>query len=146
MPDKSAVLARAYEAFHAGDLGRALEGFAADIRWAMPAAEGLPASGLFYGKDEVRWMLGQVRAAYGQQMNGRPTEFVESEDTVVALGHLEGGPEGREFRVPYATVWRFDEDGVPTRATTMFDTALVRDRLTTEPPPGDPPSGRPLAA
>jgi ketosteroid isomerase-like protein len=145
VPDLTGLLQRAYEAFHVGDFERAVEGLADDIRWHMPASEGLPASGLFYGKDEVRWMFAQIRGAFGDHMSARPAEFVESGSTVVVLGNLEGGRPGCEFCVPYATVWRFDEDGVPHRATTMFDTALVRDRLGEE-PQGDPPHGRPMAA
>ena len=144
MPDKPTILRRAYEGFHKGDLERALEEFADDIRWYMPAAEALPAAGVFHGKDEVRWMFSQIRAGFGDDMDARPVEFVESGDTVVAIGNLSGGGERARFRVPYATIWRFDRQGRPNRAMTMFDTAVVRDALNGGPP--EPPPERPVAA
>ena len=137
MPDKISVLRRAYEGFRFGDFQRGLEEFAEDIRWYMPAAEGLPASGSFHGRDEVRWMWGQIRSAYGEDMNARPVEFLESGDTVVVIGHLEGGQGERPFRVPYSTIWRFNDRGKPNRAMTLYDTATVRDALRAEQTSGD---------
>ena len=131
---------RAYDAFHAGDFERALESFADEIRWQMPTAEGLPAPGMFYGKDEIRWMFERIHAAFGETMSARPVEALEADGAVVLLGNLEGSPNGNDFRVPYTTVWRFNEDGLPNRALTIFDTALVRDALTSE--PRDPRPGR----
>jgi ketosteroid isomerase-like protein len=134
VPHRTGLLTRAYEAFHRGDLEHALEAFADDIRWSMPAADGLPAAGVFHGKDEIRWMFAQIRRAYGDRMNARPVEFVEDGRTVVAIGHLEGGPQDNGFRVPYTTIWRFNDDDVPNRAMTLFDTAVVRDALRRETP------------
>jgi ketosteroid isomerase-like protein len=129
VPDGVDALRRAYEALHDGDLERGLEELAADVRWAMPAADGLPVRGVFHRRDEVRWMWIQLRAAYGDEVSARPVEFVGSEGTVVVIGDFEGGRDGSRFRVPYSTVWRFNELGQPHRAVTLFDTAFVRDAL-----------------
>ena len=133
MPGNSDLLRQAYEAFHAGEFARAVEDFAEEIRWQMPSTDGLPATGLFHGRDEVRWMFERIHAAFGDGMNARPLEYLEVDDTVVALGNLEGSPNGNYFRVPYSTIWRFNQEVLPIRALTIFDTAVVRDALAREP-------------
>lgn len=133
MPERVSLLRRAYEGFHRGDFTGALEEFAEDIQWYMPAADGLPAAGAFHGKDEIRWMFSQIKAAFGD-MDARPVEFISAGETIVAVGHLSGQGARADFRVPYATIWRFDRQGRPYRAMTLFDTAIVRDALTEEPP------------
>ena len=144
MPETVSLLRRAYEGFHRGDFETALDEFADDIRWYMPSAEGLPATGVFHGKDEVRWMFSQMRLTFGDDMDARPVEFIDGGDAVVAIGNLVGEGNGRSFRVPYATIWRFNDSGLPNRAMTLFDTAVVRDALSSEPPP--PPPERPVPA
>lgn len=138
MPEKADLLRRAYEAFHAGEFERAIKGLAEEIRWQMPSTDGLPATGVFQGRDEVRWMFERIHAGFGDGMNARPVEYLEADDAVVALGNLEGSPNGNYFRVPYSTVWRFNEEGLPCRALTIFDTAVVRDALEREPTPPPP--------
>ena len=84
-------------------------------------------------------MFERIYTSFGESMNARPLEYFEVDDSVVALGDLEGSPNGNHFRVPYTTVWRFNPEGEPSRALTIFDTAVVRDALAREPasaPPG----------
>ncbi|MEA2445936.1 MAG: uncharacterized protein QOJ12_3228 [Thermoleophilales bacterium] len=121
-------LKQGYQAFAEGDIEAVLDGFADDIQWEMPAAEGLPEQGFFYGKDEVSWMFRQIANAYGDALRIAPTEFIASGDTVVVLGYYEGSPNGNPFRVPYCTVCRFTA-GEVSRIQTIFDTAVVIEAL-----------------
>jgi ketosteroid isomerase-like protein len=121
-------LKQGYEALARGDIEQLLEYFADDIRWEMPAAEGLPEKGSFTGKDEISWMFRQIGAAYGDGLRVVPVEFIASGETVVVLGHYEGSPRGNSFRVPFITVCRF-MDGEVRRAQTIFDTAVVIEAL-----------------
>jgi hypothetical protein len=121
-------LKQGYQALAERDIERVLDVFADDIKWEMPAAEGLPEKGSFYGKDEIAWMFRQRETAYGDGLQVEPTEFIASGDTVVVLGFYEGSPNGNRFRVPYCTVCRF-ADGEVRRAQTIFDTAVVIEAL-----------------
>jgi ketosteroid isomerase-like protein len=137
--DKVSLLRRSYEGLQRGDFETATVEFADDIRWYMPAAEGLPAAGVFHGKDEVRWMFSQIRSEFGGSMDAQPVEFIDGGATIVVMGNLAGEGNGGSFRVPYATIWRFNAEERPYRAMTFFDTAVVRDALNGGPPPPPPP-------
>ena len=128
MAGNADVLRRGYEAFGQGDLERAMADFADDIQWDGPNAEGMPDSGTCNGKDEVAQMFQRTVEAYGPELSVAPDEMIEEGETVVVLGHMQASPNGNEFKVPYAHVWRFD-GGKPKRVQTLFDTDVVKAAL-----------------
>jgi uncharacterized protein len=122
------LLRQGYAAFADGDLDRAMEFFADDIRWDGPRTHGLPDSGTFHGKPEVAWMFKHLAEAYGEEMRVIPDEFVQEGATIVVLGHFEASPRGVWFEVPWVHVWRFDRDRA-AHVQTHTDTALVKEAL-----------------
>jgi ketosteroid isomerase-like protein len=121
-------LRRGYAAFAEGDLETATEFFAEDIRWEGPRTNGLPDSGVFHGRDEVRWMFKHVAQTFGEETRVIPDEFVQDGATIVVLGHMDASPGGTPLQVPWVHVWRFEDDSA-TRVLTLTDTAMVRDAL-----------------
>ena len=128
MEEHADQLRRGYAAFAQGDLDGAMELFADDIRWQGPRIDGLPDSGTFNGKDEVRWMFKHLVETYGPDLRVAPDEFIADGRTIVVLGHMEARPGGSHLKVPWVHVWKF-EDGSAARVLTLTDTALVRDAL-----------------
>jgi ketosteroid isomerase-like protein len=131
MDDNAEMLRRGYAAFAEGDLEAAMGFLADDIQWQGPRSNGLPDSGDFHGKDEVRWMFKHLVQTYGEDLRVVPDEFVREDQTIVVLGHMEASPRGTALKVPWVHVWKF-QDGSAARVLTLTDTALVRDALATE--------------
>ena len=128
MGEYADALQRAYGLFGEREIDAAMDVFAEDVRWHGPIAQGLPDSGTFHGKHEVRWMFVHIRRTYGDDMVVSADEIVEDGDTAVVLGHLEAAPNGNRIKVPYAHVWRF-EGGQGKRVHALFDTAAVMAAL-----------------
>ena len=128
MEENAHLLRRGYAAFAEGDLERAMDFFADDIRWQGPRSNGLPDSGSFHGKDEVRWMFRHLVETYGPDLVVSPDEFIQDDRTVVVLGHIEAAPGGVRVKAPWVHVWKF-ENGSAARVIALTDTALIRDAL-----------------
>ena len=118
-----------YEAFGRGDLDAATQNFADNIRWENPEAPALPNNGVTEGKDQVKQLFAEL-GNYWESFAITPDEFIESGDTVVVLSHSEskGKETGKEVKLPWVHVWRFEDDKV-TEVQALTDTALVADAL-----------------
>jgi ketosteroid isomerase-like protein len=135
LEENADLLRQGYAAFAEGDLDRAMQFFAEDIRWQGPRTNGLPDSGTFHGKDEVAWMFKELQRSFGDGLRVIPDEFIGDGRTIVVLGRLEAAPRGVPIKVPWVHVWRFDQ-GSAARVLTLTDTALLRDALGTQPGSG----------
>lgn len=119
-----------YAAFASGDVEKASENFADDVRWEGSGSERIPGNGTHTGKDAIiqnAWM------AIPQNFDDfalSPDEFIEQGDTVVVLGHSEAKAKatGKEVKAPFVHIWRFEGDQVK-RAQLLTDTALVAEAL-----------------
>src|SRR5215210_3302710 len=103
------TLKQGYEAFARGDLDGATANFADDVRWENPEAPMLPNSGVTQGREEVKQLFASL-AEHWEQFSLNPDEFIESGDTVVVLSHADakGKESGREAKLPFVHIWRFD--------------------------------------
>ena len=128
MTAHSETIAALYDAFARGDVPAVLAALAPDVTWTE--AEGFPYGGTYVGGDAV---LQNVFMKLGTEWDGytaAPHEYVESSDTVVALGEYSGTfkATGKSFRAPFVHVWKFDGDRIVSfRQHT--DTAVVQRAL-----------------
>jgi ketosteroid isomerase-like protein len=128
MPENSEIMKRGYEAFNSGDMDGVLEIWADDIRWEGSTDERIPGGGKYDGKDEAKQVLTNIPDNY-DSLTAAADEFLEDDDTVVVLGHLEGkAKSGNEFKVPYVHIWRMD-NGLANRSQVLTDTAEILKAL-----------------
>ena len=124
------TLKEGYEAFASGDVEKATENFADDVRWEGSNSSRIPGSGTYTGKDEI---VQNAWAALPQNFDDfrlTPDEFIEQGDTVVVLGHSEAKAKstGKEIKAPFVHIWRFEGDKVK-RAQVLSDTAVIAEAL-----------------
>ena len=124
------TLKQGYEAFGRGDLDGAAESFSDDIRWENPEAPQFPNNGVTAGKDSVKQLFASL-AEYWESFSISPDEFIDGGDTVVVLSHSEskGKETGKDVKLPWVHVWRFDGDGKATEVQALTDTAMAADAL-----------------
>jgi uncharacterized protein len=119
------ALKRGYEAFNNGDIETVLEIFADDIRWEGPNTDGAPMSGTHEGKDAVAQAISQIAEKW-DPFSAKPDEFIEQDDTIVVLSHIEGQAKssGNEIKLPGVEIWRMS-GGKAQRVQSLVDTAEV---------------------
>jgi uncharacterized protein len=129
MSENTDVMKRGYEAFNSGDMDGVLEVWSDDIRWEGSTDERIPGGGKYNGKDEAKQVLTNIPEHY-DELTAPGDEFLEDNDTVVVLGHMEGRAKntGNEFKVPYVHIWRM-ENGKAKRSQVLTDTAEILKAL-----------------
>jgi ketosteroid isomerase-like protein len=129
MAEHTDQLREGYEAYGRGDLEAAMQNWADDIQWENPEAPQLPNPGTLNGKEAVAAALMEI-PNYWESFSVAPDEFIEQGDSVVVLGHTEAKAKetGKDVKVPFVHVWRFDGDKV-NRVQLLTDTALAADAL-----------------
>jgi len=130
MADNKQTLKEGYEAFASGDINAATENFADDVRWEGANTDRIPGSGTHTGKDAIVQNVFAPIPETWESFSVTPDEFIEQGDTVVVLGHNEGTAKstGKDVKVPFVHVWRFDGDQVK-RVQVLTDTAVVAEAL-----------------
>lgn len=124
------TLKEGYEAFGSGDVQKATENFADDVRWEGSNSDRIPGSGTYTGPEEIIQKAWAVIPENFEEFNLEPDEFIEDGDTVVVLGHSTAKTKstGKDIKVPFVHVWRF-EGGKVKRAQVLTDTAVVAEAL-----------------
>lgn len=117
-----AVVESMYESFSNGDMEAVVTMWNEDIELHEP--EGIVVGGIHRGQEEVLELLTTVAGMY-EEMSATPERYVNSGDTVVALGTGSGtsAETGKSVEFPFAHVYDF-EDGKISRWTSYIDTAL----------------------
>ena len=130
MAGKTDTLKEGYQAFASGDVEAATQNFADDIRWEGPNTDRIPGSGTHTGKDAIVQNVWAVIPQTFDDFKVTPDEFIEQGETVVVLGHNEAKAKatGKEIKVPFVHVWRFDGDKLK-RVQTLSDTAVIAEAL-----------------
>lgn len=118
------IIQGAYEAFAKGDVPGVLGILSPDIAWTEAA--GFPYAGTYNGPNAV---LEGVFMRLGTEWEGFsavPAEFVDGEDTIVALGKYSGTyrATGKSFEADFAHVWKL-RDGKAISFVQYTDTLLV---------------------
>ena len=124
------TLKEGYAAFATGDVQKATEPFADDIRWEGSNSDRIPGSGTYTGPEEIISKAWAVIPQTWDEFSLAPDEFIEDGDTVVVLGHstAKAKATGKEVKVPFVHVWRFEGDKVK-RAQVLSDTAVIAEAL-----------------
>lgn len=128
MAGHSETIANLYAAFARGDVPTVLAALGPNVTWKE--AEGFPYGGTYVGADAV---LHNVFMKLGSEWDGyavAPHEYVESSDTVVALGEYSGTYKatGKSFRAPFVHVWKFGGNRIISFQQ-LTDTAVVQRAL-----------------
>jgi uncharacterized protein len=119
----------AWDAFQRGDADGVLEAYTDDARWDGWNAQGLPGSGRFEGKEELRRMLSHWGPDNFDDFSAAPDEFHEDGEVVIVLGHAEGrAKSGGEFKAPFVHVNRV-RGGKVAEVLALTDTAVLRDAV-----------------
>jgi ketosteroid isomerase-like protein len=118
------LIQRAYQAFHARDVGALLETLDPQVEWVHPdgmAVYGL--GGTKHGHAGVKEFLAHVPTVLGG-MRLEPQEFVAADDRVVVFGVREvTSVRGATETLPFIHSWTL-RDGVAVRMEDVFDTVL----------------------
>lgn len=116
------VVESMYESFAKGDMETVVATWNEDIELHEP--EGIVAGGTYRGQNEVVELLTTIAGMY-EEMSATPERYVNSGDTVVALGTGSGisAETGKSVEFPFAHVYDF-EDGKISRWISYIDTAL----------------------
>ncbi|MFJ4283614.1 nuclear transport factor 2 family protein [Streptomyces massasporeus] len=118
------LIKRAYQAFHARDVGALLETLDPQVEWVHPdgmAVYGL--GGTKRGHAGVQEFLAHVPTVLGG-MRLEPAEFVAADDRVVVFGVREvTSVRGATETLPFIHSWTLRE-GVAVRMEDVFDTVL----------------------
>lgn len=118
------LIQRAYQAFHARDVGALLDTLDPQVEWVHPA--GMAEYGLGgtkHGHAGVKEFLAHVPTVLGG-MRLEPQEFVSSGDRVVVFGVREvTSVRGTSETLPFIHSWTL-RDGVAVRMEDVFDTVL----------------------
>jgi hypothetical protein len=126
------TLKEGYEAFGRGDLDGAAANFSDDIRWENPEAPQVPNHGVTEGKDAVKQLFMDL-FNHWESFNLSPDEFIDGGDTVVVLSHAEAKAKetGKDVKLPFVHIWRFDSGGKVTEVQALSDTAMAAGALGT---------------
>ncbi len=129
MGENADVMKKAYDDFNSGNMDGVLEAWADDIRWEGSNSTDVPGGGTYDGKDDAAQALSRIPESF-DDFQAPADEFIESNDTVVVLGHAEGKAKasGQQIKVPYVHVWRM-EGGKAKRVQLLTDTAVIVDAL-----------------
>jgi ketosteroid isomerase-like protein len=119
MPTRTPELRERYQRFRGGDVPGATELWTDDFVWEADDSE-LPGSGRHEGKQAAIQAVYEAVAAF-DTFELTADEFVEQDDTVVVLGHLDVRKGDRSGRLPFVHVWRCRDDGY-SRVQILNDT------------------------
>lgn len=130
MGENTDTLKQGYDAFARGDIEAATENFADDVTWEGSNSDRVPGSGTYTGPQEIVQNAWAVIPQNWDDFKVEPDEFIESGETVIALGHNEAKAKstGKTVKVPFVHVWRF-EGGKIKRVQTLTDTAVIAEAL-----------------
>jgi len=118
------ALKRGYDAFNNGDAEGLAATFAPDVRWEGTADERAPGAGTFDNRDDTLAALGRIPEDFDSFLS-QPDEFIEQDDTVVALGHTEARTKsGNDLKVPFVHIWRMS-GGTVQRGQLLTDTSVI---------------------
>lgn len=117
-----AVVEGMYESFAEGDMEGVVATWNDDIELHEP--EGAVVGGTYHGPNEIVEILTTIAGMY-EEMSAVPERYVNSGETVVALGTASGtsAETGKSVEFPFAHVYDL-EDGKISRWTSYIDTAL----------------------
>lgn len=110
MAAKTGELMERYERFGRGDLPGALDLWTDDFVWEGDES-GLPGSGRREGKQAAIEVL-QEAVGVWDKFELSADEFLEQDDTVVVLGHLDVAKGDRSGRLPFVHIWRYRDNGI----------------------------------
>ena len=119
-----------YAAFASGDVQKATENFADDIRWEGSNSDKIPGNGTYTGPEEIVGKAWAVIPETWDEFEVSADEFIEDGDTVVVLGHNKAKAKstGNQVEVPFVHVWRFEGEKAK-RVQLLTDTAVVAEAL-----------------
>ena len=124
MSENVDALKRGYDAFNSGDTETLAGVFADGIRWEGTDDDRVPGAGTYDGRDHALGALSRAVEPF-ESFSSTPDEFIESDDTVIVLGHSEGRTKsGNDLKVPYVHVWRMS-DGKIQRGQVLTDTSVI---------------------
>jgi ketosteroid isomerase-like protein len=126
MASKTDVLKERYERLSRGDLEGAVDLWADDFVWDGDDS-GLPGSGRYVGKQAaIEVVLDTIRAYDTFAMS--VDQFVEEDDTVVVLAHMDVSKGDRSARLPVVHIWRYRGDEI-CRMQPLSDTLRTAQTL-----------------
>lgn len=113
-----------YDAGARGDLPGMMASFDPKITWVEAA--GFPLAGLYTGPEAIAEGVFALIAKEWSEFGMHVDEFVESGDSVIALGHYRGAHRatGRILDARTAHIWRFSNDKI-VGFEQITDTLLV---------------------
>lgn len=129
MSENADILREAYRAFARGDMETVVATWDPAIEFDGPNSSRMPGAGTHRGKADVARLFTGMRDRWDDLVLA-PDEFIESGDTLVVLGHLEGRAKatGSQVKVPFVHVWRMS-GGLVRRGQALTDTAVVAAAL-----------------
>lgn len=122
------IIAAHYAAGANGDLEGMLAPMADDMQWTEMA--GFPTAGTYHGRDEITEKVFKVMEDDWDGFAVIMDEFLESGDSVVAIGHYSGTNRktGKAMRVRVAHRWRL-RDGQAVGFEQFVDTHMFREAM-----------------
>jgi ketosteroid isomerase-like protein len=104
MPDNTAVIRNAYQAFAGGDIPTVLAALSADVVWHVPGRS--PLSGDYHGHDGVMEFFGTCMELSGGTLRVAVDDLLADGERVVALATVSAERNGRRWSSPEVHVWR----------------------------------------
>ena len=126
MASKTDALKERYGLFSEGDLAGALDLWTDDFVWDGDES-GLPGSGKHDGKQAAIEVLKQTVGAY-DTFELSSDEFIEQDDTVVVLAHMNVAKGDRAASLPVVHIWRYRGDRI-CRLQILSDTLKTAQTL-----------------
>jgi ketosteroid isomerase-like protein len=121
-----ALIRSGYDAFARGDIETVLSLFDPAIKWYTP--DTIRFGGSYTGQAGVGEFFSKLPENYAE-LHVEPTRFIDSADTVVAIGQHRGrSAAGIAFENPFVHVWTFS-NGKVTSFTEYFDTVKMNAAL-----------------
>ena len=121
----TAAVQAIYKAFGEGRVKDIVDQVTSDVIWIDPGTGAVPWAGTWLGPDRVTAFFSRLAETVNVE-KFQPREFVESGDTVVALGYWEGRSKAADqpFASNWAMVWKF-RDGKVCFYQSYMDTSEV---------------------
>ncbi len=110
---KTAAVQAIYKAFAEGRVADIVAQVTSDVIWVQPGTGAVPWAGTWLGPDRVNTFFVTLDSLV-EVKSFEPRQFVETGDTVVALGHWDciAKPTGEPFASDWAMTWKFRGDKV----------------------------------
>ena len=105
-----ALVRDGYDAFRRGDIQAIFDALDPEVEFYQ--SEEVPWGGRYHGHSEVAVFFQKLTSAIESKVD--PDQFVDSGNTVVAVGHTRGTARatGRTFEVPAVHVWTIENGRV----------------------------------